>query len=236
MCDYYIKGDFRGKYINLGIEAKGLYDYALNYKDLKDKLLRSFELYDNVGLFIESGRYGLKIDSNNPLHAYLKIHIDNLSQETGNADVIRLAELHNSLHSFSQSGIMVYQLSSAAQFPLSIYSALIYLSNDVHNGLTPKKQDIYFTSVAMLSKIDGIGVKTAMKLLDELGNIYWCSMMSEDDLQDIIGKSNGSKVYNFLRSMEILDKKRKIKGYAKPADLMAELSKKNVKVDEDDEV
>ena len=212
LCDYHIQGIFRDKEINLGIEAKSLPDYANSYKDLSWKLLEAYKYYEDVAIFVETGQYGLKIEG---LHAFIR----NPKAPGDIGDILTVAELHNSLQSFRESGIIVHELSYAAQFPYTAYATMIYLSKEFHHGVETKiedvnnytRDDIYWGTISMLVKIPGIGIKTAQKLMEKLGNLYWCVSMSEEDIADIIGRRNARNVYEFFRSTKYLNEIRKIK-------------------------
>ncbi|MDT8337554.1 MAG: ERCC4 domain-containing protein, partial [Candidatus Izemoplasmatales bacterium] len=84
LCDYHIEGSFRDKEINLGIEGKTLVDFSQSYQDLPHKLLKSYELYDHVGLIVETGAYGFTVG-----HDGLLCTIKNPSVPDGKADILQ---------------------------------------------------------------------------------------------------------------------------------------------------
>lgn len=207
LCDYHIEGIFRDKDINLGIEAKTLVDFSSSYQDLPHKLLKSFDIYDHVGLFVQTGSYSFNVGDNG-----LLCTVKNPAVHDGKADILTLPSLENSLGSWANEGIIVRQLQHEAQWPYTMYNVLINLTKDVHNGLQLKTTDDYSSTLNMLVKIPGIGVESAKKLIKQFGNFYWISVACADDLYMTIGKQKGEMLYQFLRSKELIDKASMIRG------------------------
>lgn len=212
LCDYHIQGDFREKEINLGIEAKSLVNFSSSYKDLPHKLLKAHDLYNHVGLFVETNGYSFNVGEDG-----LLCTIKNHSVQDGKADILTLPSLENSLGSWAQEGIIVRQLQHVAQWPYTMYNVLISLSKDFHSGLQLKSNDDYSVTLNMLIKIPGIGINSAKKLIKQFGNIYWMALACEDDLIFTIGKEKGLKLYEFLRSKPLIDQASSIRGLPKNA-------------------
>lgn len=207
LCDYHIEGVFRDKDINLGIEAKTLVDFSSSYKDLPHKLLKSFDLYDHVGLFVQTGSYSFNVGDDG-----LLCTIKNYAVQGGKSDILTLPSLENSLGSWANEGIIVRQLQHEAQWPYTMYNVLVNLTKEVHNGLQLKDIDDYSSTLNMLVKIPGIGIESAKKLIKQFGNFYWISVACADDLYITIGKQKGEYLYQFLRSKELIDKASMIRG------------------------
>lgn len=199
LCDYKIEGIFREKEICLGIEAKSLSDFSGSYQDLPDKLSRSFELYNDVALFVEIPQ--IRISSSDGFHAT----IINQSVPDGSADVLQYAVLQNSLASWQSEGVHVRQLQNEAFWGYAIASVLISITKDTHRGLEiTKVKDFKSQYLNILSKFDGIGQKTALKVIKNFPNLYWLCTYSEDDLKDAIGKVTGSKLYQFIHNNDLI--------------------------------
>jgi hypothetical protein len=210
LCDYHIEGSFRDIEINLGIEAKTLVDFSSTYTDLPHKLLKSFELYDHVGLFVQTGNYAFNIGEDG-----LLCTIRNPAVIDGYADILTLPSLENSLGSWANEGIIVRQLLHEAQWPYTMYNVLISLSKEAHHGLELKSTDDYSVTLNMLVKVPGIGVESAKKLIKEFGNLYWMNLACWEDLEFTIGKNKANILYNFFRSKELIDKASTIRGLPK---------------------
>ncbi len=137
LCDYKIEGTYRGIDINLGIEAKSIGDFSTSFQDLPDKLARAYELYTDVGLFIEAGNYTFTPELDN-FHSNIVTVVnpkDNVSVS------VPLAVLQNLCASLTRNGIHVRQIRSEYAFPYDLANLLIYISNPVHDGLHIKNKD-----------------------------------------------------------------------------------------------
>lgn len=200
LCDYKIEGIFREKEICIGIEAKSLTDFSGSYQELPDKLARSFELYNDVALFIEIPQ--IRTTSADGFHA----SIVNPSVPDGSADVLQYAVLQNSLESWQRDGVHVRQLQSESLWGYAIASVLINITKDTHRGLEiTKVKDYKSQYLNILTKFDGIGQKTALnKILPNFPNLYWLCTYSEDDLKDALGKVTGTKLYQFIHNNDLI--------------------------------
>lgn len=199
LCDYKIEGIFREKEICIGIEAKSLTDFSGSYQDLPDKLARSFELYNDVALFVEIPQ--IRTTSSDGFHAT----IVNQSVPDGSADVLQYAVLQNSLESWQREGVHVRQLQSETLWGYAIASVLISITKDTHRGLEiTKLKDYRSQYLNILSKFDGVGLKTAQKIIKAYPNLYWLCSSSEEDIQDCIGKVTGKKLSDFIRNNELI--------------------------------
>lgn len=207
LCDYQIEGDFRGKEINLGIEAKTLVDFSSSYQDLPHKLMKSYNLYDNVGLFVETGSYGFNVGNDG-----LLCTVKNPAVRDGHADILTLPSLENSLGSWANDGVIVRQLQHPAQWPYTMYNVLISLTKDVHNGLQLKDPDPYSITLNMLVKIPGIGIESAKKLINQFGNMHWIGCHSWDDLKDTVGAGKATILYDIFNNQDMVRDSQRIKG------------------------
>lgn len=199
LCDYKIEGIFREKEICIGIEAKSLTDFSGSYQELPDKLARSFELYNDVALFVEIPQ--IRTSSTDGFHAI----IVNQSVPDGSADVLQYAVLQNSLESWQREGVHVRQLQSESLWGYAIASVLISITKDTHRGLEiTKVKDYKSQYLNILSKFDGIGLKTAQKIVTQYPNLFWLCEKSEDDLRETIGKVTGKKLYDFIHNNELI--------------------------------
>lgn len=200
LCDYKIEGIFREKEICIGIEAKSLTDFSGSYQELPDKLARSFELYNDVALFVEIPQ--IRTTSSDGFHAT----IVNQSVPDGSADVLQYAVLQNSLESWQREGVHVRQLQSETLWGYAIASVLINITKDTHRGLEiTKVKDYKSQYLNILTKFDGIGQKTALnKILPNFPNLYWLCTYSEDDLKDALGKVTGTKLYQFIHNNDLI--------------------------------
>jgi len=207
LCDYHIEGDFRDTEINLGIEAKTLVDFASSYQDLPHKLLKSYELYSDVGLFVETGSYGFNVGNDG-----LLCTIKNPAVRDGHADILKLPSLENSLGSWANDGVIVRQLQHPAQWPYTMYNVLISLARDVNSGLQLKEPDPYSVTLNMLVKIPGIGLESAKKLINQFGNFHWIACHSVEDLTDAIGKSKATVLYDYFNDQDMVKNSQRIKG------------------------
>lgn len=210
LCDYQIEGEFRDKEINLGIEAKTLVDFSSSYQDLPHKLLKSYELFDRVGLIVETGTYGFSIGDDG-----LLCTIKNPAVQDGKADILTLPSFENALGSWANDGIIVRQVQHPAQWPYTMYNILIHLSKDVHNGLQLKEIDEYSIMLNMLIKIPGIGLETAKKLVKYFGNMHWMACMSCEDISRVIGKQKGEIICNLFHSDKLVEDSMSIRGMPK---------------------
>jgi len=210
LCDYHIEGIFRDKDINLGIEAKTLVDFSSSYKDLPHKLLKSFDLYDHVGLFVQTGNYAFTVGDDG-----LLCTIKNPAVRDGKADILTLPSLENSLGSWANEGIIVRQLQHEAQWPYTMYNVLINLTKEVHSGLQLKDIDDRSVTFNMLVKIPGIGIESANKLIKQFGSLYWMVLSCWEDLESTVGKQKATTLYNFFRSKELIDEASSIRGLPK---------------------
>ncbi len=159
LCDYKLEGMFREKEISLGIEFKTLSDFSSSYQDLPDKLARSFELYSDVGLFVEVPQF--KVSSADEFHAT----VINSAVPDGSANVLNYAALMNSLESWQTEGIHVRQIGAEYLFGYALGSVLINITKETHRGLEISKIKDYKTAyLNCISKLDGVGYKTALKI------------------------------------------------------------------------
>ena len=166
LCDYHIEGNFRNKDINLGIEAKSLVDFTSSHKDLSDKLKRSYDLYKDVGLFVESGSYSFTVE-----HDGLHCVISNPAVKDGKADILKLAVFENLLGSLAYEGIIVRQLINIEQWPYSIFNALIHITKESHSGLKIKSNDYRSQLINILTEPEGLGLEFANKMLSNYWNL-----------------------------------------------------------------
>lgn len=199
LCDYVLLGEFRGVPVNLGIEAKGLSDFASSFQDLPNKLARAYTLYDNVALFIEANNYSFQVDSDG-FHAT----ISNPNVRNGDADVLPLAVYENMLASFQMEGVHVRQLRSEAHFPYAIAGLLINITRPLHTGLTIKDKSFTSQYLNVLGKVPGIGYKKAQKLIECYSNMFWLCSASEESYKEVLGKVTGYQLYNFIRNPELI--------------------------------
>jgi hypothetical protein len=198
LCDYKLEGVFREKEINIGIEYKTLNDFSSSYQDLPDKLARSYDLYNDVALFIETPNF--KVSSIDGFHAT----IVNPAVLDGSADVLNYAVLYNSIESWQTEGVHIRQLHTEMFMGYAISSVLINITKDTHRGLEISKSKDYKSAyLNCLSKIDGVGYKTAQKIAKYYPNFYWLSAYSGDDLIDKLGKSTGKKMYGFVHNKDL---------------------------------
>lgn len=210
LCDYHIEGEFRDKEINLGIEAKTLVDFSSSYQDLPHKLMKAHELFDDVGLFVQTGQYGFNIGDDG-----LLCTVKNPAVRDGHADILTLPSLENSLGSWANDGIIVRQLQHEAQWPYTMYNVLISLAKPIHSGLQLKEPDPYSVTLNMLIKIPGIGIESAKKLIDQFGNFHWIACHSWDDLKDTVGASKATILHDVFNNQEMVRDSQRIKGKSK---------------------
>jgi len=198
LCDYKIEGVFRDKEISLGIEFKTLNDFSGSYQDLPDKLARSFELYTDVGLFVEVPTF--KVSSIDEFHAT----IVNPAVSDGTANVLQYASMLNALASWQQEGVHVRQIGSEAFFGYAIGSVLINITKDTHRGLEiSKTKDFKSSYLNSLAKLDKVGYLTAQKIAKYFPNYHWLASHCEEDLKDKLGKVTGSRLHTFLHCHDL---------------------------------
>ncbi|MFU8767881.1 MAG: hypothetical protein ACNA7I_09530 [Candidatus Methanoperedens sp.] len=194
LCDYRIEGTFRGVEINLGIEAKSLGDFSTSFQDLPDKLARSYELYTDVGLFIEMGNYTFTPEEDD-FHSNVVTVVnprDNISVS------VPLAVLENLTESLQTDGIHVRQLRSEFHFPYAVADLLIYLVNPIHTGLEIKSKGYEYINV--LAKMPGVGYKTALKISDKFKSLHDLCACSLPELQGVVGKKKGLTLNQFIHN------------------------------------
>lgn len=211
LCDYHIEGIFRDKDINIGIEGKKLgVDFDSSYKDLPHKLLKSYELYSDVALFVQTGSYSFNVADDG-----LMATIKNPAVKDSKADILTLPSFENSLGSWANEGIIVRQLQYEAQWPFTMYNVLINLTKEFHGGLQLKDIDDKAVTLNMLVKIPGIGIESANKLIKQFGSLYWMVLSCWEDLESTVGKQKATTLYNFFRSKELIDDACSIRGLPK---------------------
>lgn len=210
LCDYEICGIFREKEINLGIECKSMVDFMNSYKDLPDKLARSFELYDHVALFVVEGTYQIKED----IDGY-NCTLINPALEGDKGNTLKLAVYESALESWTREGIIIRRLRSELQWPYSMKNLMAYLVKDTYGGLYLADKSDESIMFNMLMCIPGVGIKQAKKLYHDFGNLYWICHMAEDHILDCLGPKRGKKIYDFLHSKDLNDKAKYIRGQEK---------------------
>lgn len=207
LCDYHIEGDFRGKEINLGIEAKTLVDFSSSYQDIPPKLMKSYDLYSDVALFVQTGQYGFNVGADG-----LLCTIKNPAVRDGHADILTLPSFENALGSWANDGIIVRQVQHPAQWPYTMYNILISLAKPIHSGLQLKELDPYSVTKNMLVCIPGIGIESADKLIDQFGNFHWIACHSWDDLKDTVGASKATILHDVFNNQDMVRDSQRIKG------------------------
>lgn len=198
LCDYRLLGEFRSIPVNIGIEAKAMPDIATSYSELSDKLARSYQLYDDVALFVEAANYTFTPDADN-FHAI----IDNPMVRNGNANVLPLAVYENMLASFQREGIHVRQLRSETHFPYAISGLLISITKPIHTGLHIKSKDYTSQYLNVLAKVPHISMARATKLIKNYPAMEWLCSASEESLKQVLGKV-GSQVYEFIHCHDLV--------------------------------
>ncbi len=190
LCDYRLMGDFRGHDINVGVEAKGLSDFcSCDYEDLKRKLFDSFEIYDEVALFIESANYSFLNEG------FGKSAIINSAVRDGSANVCNLAVLEGCCSTLPMYGIHIRQLRSESQFPYTIENLLTYIIHD-HDIIKTPKQYLRAYQHTLKSFMTATQVKKALSCYP---NLFWLASASEDSYKEIFGAKTGNKLYEFIR-------------------------------------
>lgn len=196
LCDYRIMGTFRDHEINVGIEAKGLSDFcSCDYEDLKRKLFDSFEIFEEVALFIESANYSFLNEG------FGKSTIINSAVRDGSANVCNLAVLEGCCSTLPAYGIHVRQLRSEAQFPYSIENLLTYCIHDHDIIKQDHKQYLRAYKHTLRSFMTSVQVK---KAISSYPNLFWLCSASEESYKEVFGNKTGTQHYNFIRNPELV--------------------------------
>lgn len=194
-CDYSLEGTFNGYEISLGIEAKSLSQFCSeDKKEIKRKLVESYNYFSEVAFFIETGNY-----------EYADLDGKKLIQIRAGTEFINgcsLAEFEGTLETLQASGIHVRQLRSEFQFPDSIHNLLTYITNE-HELITTKSKTYPEAYKRTLMSLQGIGIQGARKLIEAYPNMFWLCSASEESYQKILGKKTGSNLYSFIRNHEL---------------------------------
>lgn len=194
LCDYRLIGEFRGVPVNIGIEAKSMSDFcSCGYEDLKEKLFNSFELYDEVALFIETGNYTYKFVEGVAV-------IDNPAVRDGSANVCPLAVLEGCCSTLPAYGIHVRQLRSETQFPDSIWNLLTYITGEHHLIKRTAKQNVRTYKQALLHIMTKLQAEKAMKAYP---NLSWLCSASEESLKAVFGAKTGVQINEVLHFHEL---------------------------------
>lgn len=212
LCDYRILGEFRGYQINIGIEAKSLSDFcSCDYNDLKRKLFDSFEIFDEVALFIESGNYSFLNEG------FGKSAIINPAVRDGSANVCNLAQLEGCVHTLERNGIFVNQLRSETQFPYSIENLLTYCIHD--HDVIKHDPKMYLRSYkhTLRSFMTNVQVN---KAVSSYPNLFWLCSASEESYKEVFGAKTGTQIYNFIRNPELVTPEWKNKHFRDGTDKM----------------
>jgi ERCC4-type nuclease len=193
-ADYQIEGIFRGVPINLGVQYKTLSDFASSYEGIPDNLFNQFKYHSEVALFVEDGAYTIKSDESGLDGWIQNIPMQNV---TGAEGTIRLSTYKNFCESMSHAGIHVRQFRTSAHFPYELHGLIVNLAKPTHNGISIKSNTFYSEMMNIMAKLPGIGAKKAEKGLKYIPNLEMFNSMSEEDLQDIFGKVEGKKLWQF---------------------------------------
>lgn len=196
--DYKIEGLYKENNIDLVIEYKTIQDFASSWQDLEDRLFRALQVHAHVALVIEHGAYGLS--NINTTRCMFK----NPAVPDGSADVLPLAVYEAKLEEWILQGIHVRLINSCAQFPTTVLNLLNFIIKPNHGGLRLRGTDFRIKMLNLYSQLDGIGIKTAEKLLIAFPNLYHLSSYAETHLQECIGKKRGQKLWEFLHNQELI--------------------------------
>jgi ERCC4-type nuclease len=196
LCDYRVEGTYRGVEMDLGVEAKSLPDFMGSIQDLPHKLLRSYDLYRDVGLFLEASSLDLSVEEGKP------VMILHPARDRGVESTIPLSALENALYSWNLAGVHVRRLYSEKQFPFSLESVMDWIAKPIHDGLYQRGRAGDYTLQYMntLVKIPGVGGKTARKILRNWVNWRQLVEAQRRELEEVLGKARGRRLYEFLRS------------------------------------
>lgn len=202
--DYAFVGEFRDHPINLTLQYKGYGNLIVDdIKDIEDKLIRSFEEYTDVAFFVDGyGTYTFKPDADSHkchldypeymIAGFRKRGIDNPPA------TMTLAGMEGLFDTLAANGVHCRQLRSEAQFPYSIYNLLVYLTNP--HSLKVKETSYEQAVINHYMTIPQVGYVRAKKLINQYPAPNWLNSASEESLIQVLGKTTGIVVYQFLHN------------------------------------
>lgn len=220
--DYALEGSYKDKTVSLGISAKTLIDFSSSLESLPNELARGYLRFDEIGFVLITGSYETTLSSDS-LHAIIKNSKAIVRNQDDRADILNTTSMYNALESWQMSGVHCRQIIYEEQFSQAVMSILNYITKDDHRGIEfdtkqysesiiKSKQELKakldFSNAHIHMGIDKLGVKTALKLRDYLishnypPNLHFASSLSEEDLQDAIGKKIGSSLYQAYNCKE----------------------------------
>lgn len=195
LCDYHIEGYFRDKPVNIGIEYKTFIDYNSSKEDLNDKLFQSGKLFDTIALFVEENGLSLAHSDHG---TFVKI----MQVPDEKANITNYHGYKNHLDSLAFDGIHVRTFQHEAFFVEDVYSLLLHLSKDCHNGLHIKGGDYNTQFCNALCKLDGIGPVGTFKITNIIPNLSKLVEYSHFGglFEKIIGPIQGKKLRSFIQN------------------------------------
>ena len=173
--------------------------------DLSWKLAEAYNIFSDVALFVELGKYDLADTDKGTVFRNYHVH-----KKYGLDGTFQYRIYQNMMRSFQHEGIYTQEFQSVFEFPRSIHNLMEYIVKEDHKGIQFKGSDYDTQFKNVLMRIPGIGAKQATKGVKDFGSLYQLSLFAEIHLQETWGTKLGSKVYNFVRNQE-----NKIYGFSK---------------------
>lgn len=212
-CDYHIgggydestkkflTGTFRGKEISVGVEYKTFADYNTSKEDLNWKLFDAGKIFDSVALFVQENGIALSCTDEG---TFVKIP----QVPDGSANITNYYGYKNQLDTFANDGVHIRTFQYETFFEEDMYSLLIHLAKDCHNGLHIKGKDFTSTFLNILCKLDGIGGVKAHKIASVVPNVAsLIEMLNYDDrgiLERTIGPLSTKKLREFVNNQSMV--------------------------------
>ena len=196
-CDYKIEGFWNNRYVNVGIEYKTLEDIAGSLDDLEWKLPECYKHFDTVCLFVEGKQNIIK----NGDFYYIKNYREK------NASVLRYDKFISRMETWRNQGIIVREFEKECMFPIVLEDVLNWITKDVHKTFSAKLPTNEDLLIKTLTQIPGIGIIAVMKILKTYPNTSIKDLLgySIEDLQKLIGKDKGKRLYSALNNVDVVD-------------------------------
>ena len=189
--DYVVRGIVRGAAVDIGVEYKTFQDFVYNRDELRDRFFHALQEYTNVALFVEFMDIKYECRSDDTIISHWNC---------GHITYTNLSIFENILASYTKWGIEVRLLSFGyVQAPYSILNLIRHTTKECHSGIKVKynKPDSVFKN--MLVQIDGVGPKTAVKIVDRYKTMENLVLADLGDLTKTIGTKTGKHLYDVLR-------------------------------------
>ena len=158
---------------------------------MHNRLFHALSVYDTVGLFVEFKDIGFECNPGDILISHRRCdHVTHTN----------LSIFENLLASFTKWGIETRMMPFGyVQAPYSMLSLIRHMSKKCHTGVRIKYNTPDSIYKNMLIQMDGIGPKTANKIVGVYGTMESLVLASTSDLVKLLGPKTGKYVYDVLR-------------------------------------